>query len=132
MNQRLKTLRKTLKLTQQKFASGIGLTQNYWALVEAGTRVPSDRSISDICRVYNVNEIWLREGIGEMFLQLTRQQEILTIFSRLSSYPAGSPQEILLHALAVYLDKLDESDWNKVDAFLDDLIAGRENKKTGD
>ena len=46
------------------------------AQVEIGTKVPSDRTITDICREYNVNEDWLRTGNGEMFKSRTREQEI--------------------------------------------------------
>ena len=37
-------------------------------------RCPSDRTISDICREFNVHEEWLRNGIGEMFLDFTKDE----------------------------------------------------------
>lgn len=64
---RIKTLRKALHLTQQKFGDRIGLKQNSVALIEAG-RETSDQTIFAICREFRVSEDWLRTGEGEMFI----------------------------------------------------------------
>ncbi len=74
MNERIKQVRKTLGLTQQKFADRIGLKQNSIALIESG-RPTSDQTIFSICREFNVNEEWLRTGKGEMFLRLDEDAE---------------------------------------------------------
>lgn len=66
MNNRIKEIRKYMGETQEEFARKLGLSRNYIGLIEIGKRVPSDRTISDICRVYDVNENWLRTGEGEM------------------------------------------------------------------
>lgn len=67
MNERLKKLRKTLDLTQQEFADKIGSKRNTIAKYETNTNVPSAAVITLICREFNVNEIWLRTGEGDMF-----------------------------------------------------------------
>lgn len=67
MNERIKELRKALSLTQQEFAERLSLKRNTIATYEMGKSVPSDRTITDICEKYNVNEEWLRNGTGEMF-----------------------------------------------------------------
>lgn len=67
MKDRLKTLRKELGLTQQKFADSIGITQNTHANYEIGRRIPTNAVINNICKTFNVNEQWLRTGEGEMF-----------------------------------------------------------------
>ena len=67
MNLRLLELRKSLGLTQAKFSEKLNLSQNSIAALEKGTRPLTDRVIADICREYNVNEKWLREGTGPMF-----------------------------------------------------------------
>ena len=64
---RIKILRKSLHLTQQKFGERIGLKQNSVALIEAG-RETSDQTIFAICREFRVSEDWLRTGEGEMFV----------------------------------------------------------------
>ena len=50
MNERIKSLRKYLNMTQDDFSKQIGLSRNYIAQVEIGTKTPSERTISDICR----------------------------------------------------------------------------------
>lgn len=67
MNSRIRKLRKTLDLTQEKFGSRIGVKGNTVAQWESGRNDPPDSSITFICREYNVNEAWLRTGTGEMF-----------------------------------------------------------------
>lgn len=76
MNKRICEVRKKANINQQEFADRIGLTKNYVSLLETGGRTPSDRTISDICREFGVNESWLRTGEGEMFLPKSRGQEI--------------------------------------------------------
>ena len=67
MDKRLKKLRKELDLTQSAFADRIGMKQNTIATYEIGRSVPSDQAIRSICREFDVNEEWLRNGTGEMF-----------------------------------------------------------------
>lgn len=69
MNERLKELRKTLKLTQQEFADKLNIKRGAIANYEIGRNEPIDAVISLICREFNVNEEWLRNGTGDMFLE---------------------------------------------------------------
>ena len=69
MNLRIKKLRKTLDLTQQKFSSRIGTTANVLTNYETGRRNPSSSVINNICKTFNVNETWLRTGEGDMFAE---------------------------------------------------------------
>lgn len=69
VKERIKSLRKELSYTQQEFADKIGTPRNNIAGYETGKRSPSEAVISLICREFNVNEIWLRTGEGEMFNQ---------------------------------------------------------------
>lgn len=67
MEKRIKKIRKTLDLTQQEFAERIGVKRNTVATYEMGKSKPSDSALSLICREFNVNEEWLKTGIGQMF-----------------------------------------------------------------
>ena len=69
MNERIKYLRKDiLKMSQKDFAENLNLSENFVWMVEKGSRIPSDRTISDICRIFNVNPEWLRNGTEPMFM----------------------------------------------------------------
>lgn len=67
MKDRFKELRETLSLTQQKFADRLDISRNFVAQIEMGTKIPSERTIKDICREFKVNYDWLVNGTGDMF-----------------------------------------------------------------
>lgn len=67
LGERIKKVRTKLELTQESFCNRIGLKRNSISLVESGKRNISDQAILSICREFNVNEEWLRNGAGEMF-----------------------------------------------------------------
>lgn len=75
-NQRIKKLRKALDLTQMEFAARIGSTQNAVTGYETGRRNPSSSVVNNICKEFHVNEEWLRTGSGEMFREISRDEEI--------------------------------------------------------
>ena len=64
--ERIFQIRNGEKLSQAGFAQKLNLSQNFVWMVENGRREPSDRTIADICRVFGVDEVWLRTGVGEM------------------------------------------------------------------
>lgn len=75
MNERLKSLRKETHLTQQEFADRLKISRNNIATYETGKSRPGDSVIALICREFDVNENWLRTGVGEMFVQLDKDEE---------------------------------------------------------
>lgn len=62
-------MRKVLKLTQQEFANRIHISRGALATYEVGRNEPLDAVISLICREFNISELWLRTGEGEMFVE---------------------------------------------------------------
>lgn len=78
---RIRDVRKASKMSQKEFSQEIGLSENYVWMIENGQREPSDRTVRDICRVFNVNEAWLRTGEGEMKTPKTRSEELAEIFA---------------------------------------------------
>jgi len=69
IGERIREIRKVLDINQTAFGSRIGLKQAAIGLYENEQRTVSDRCISDICREFNVNEKWLRNETGEMFIE---------------------------------------------------------------
>lgn len=65
--ERIKELRKHLKLSQTDFATKIGVTRGVIANIEAGLVEIKDYVLKLICSVFNVNEEWILTGAGEMF-----------------------------------------------------------------
>lgn len=67
MNERIRKLRKSLGLTLEKFGERIGVSRAAMSNLENGNRKITPQMFKSICREYNVNEAWLRDGVGEMF-----------------------------------------------------------------
>lgn len=117
MHERLRKLRKTLDLTQQEFAEKLGVKRNTVAQWEIGRNEPSDAIILSICREFNVNEEWLRTGKGEMFIQLSRNEEIAEFVGQLMSDEDDSFKKRLISGLAA----LDDNGWKVLEDFLDSI-----------
>lgn len=107
MNKRILEIRKMSGKTQQEFATAIGLTKNFVSLMETGNRVPSDRTISDICREFDINETWLRTGEGEMKQPVSRDTEIALFMGDVMK---GENADFRRRLISV-LSKLDTSEW---------------------
>lgn len=67
IGERIKEIRHTLNITQEDFSSKIGTARNTVANYEVGRREPMEATIKSICREFNVNYDWLKDGEGEMF-----------------------------------------------------------------
>lgn len=67
-NERIKFLRTTLNLSQESFGDRIGIkSRAHISALENGRRSLTDRVIVDICREFNVNEDWIRNGNEPIF-----------------------------------------------------------------
>lgn len=77
MKDRIKKLRKELDLTQQELAEKLGIKRNTIATYESGRNEPIDAVISLICTKFNVNEAWLRDGTGEMFVEMDVEDRLM-------------------------------------------------------
>ena len=105
MNERLVEIRKALQMNQKKFAESISIGQSTLAMIEVGKRALNDRHIKLICNIYNVNEEWLRNGNGEMFISKNQEEELASYINRISI--ANSFKKRLMMVLA----SLSETEW---------------------
>ena len=71
------------RCTKAKAAELLNVSAAYVSQLCSGQREPSGRTIKDICRIFGVNEIWLRTGVGEPFTPLSRSEELAAIFERM-------------------------------------------------
>jgi transcriptional regulator with XRE-family HTH domain len=67
VNERLKAIRSSLKLSQRGFCKGIYLEQSAYARMEQGKTRVNDRIIELVCTNYNVSKAYLKDGCGGMF-----------------------------------------------------------------
>lgn len=83
MNERIREIRKDAGLTLEKFGEKIGISASACSLLESGKTNPSNQTITAICRVFRVNEAWLRTGAGEPYRKKARAEELAEIFADL-------------------------------------------------
>ncbi len=117
MKDRIKKLRKELDLTQQAFADKLGVKRNTVGQWECGINPLTDQTVNSICREFNVNEDWLRNGVGEMFIQQTRDEQIEAFIGSM----LANEEDSFKHRLISGLCALDETGWRMLEEFLDSI-----------
>lgn len=123
MNKRLKQLRSVLGFNQRDFSERINVGASTLAMFETGQRELKDIHIAAICREFNVNENWLRTGEGEMFQQITKDEEIAKFIGEVLSTESDTFKKRLIFVLA----KLDESGWDRLELTLKELYDAANN-----
>ena len=104
---RLRSLIDALGITKTKFAEDLHVSSAFVSMLCSGKSLPSDRTIADICRKYNVSETWLRTGEGEMKQKLTRNQEIAEFMASIMRDPDDAPRKRFISIVS----KLDVEEW---------------------
>ena len=99
------------------FARKINVTPAYAAQLYSGAREPSDRTLTDICREFGCDEVWLRTGEGEPFREQTKEEQIM----RFAVQTVKGSDEFR-KALVFTLAKLDDKDWEGLERLLDKLL----------
>ena len=113
MKERLKKLRKNLDLTQQAFADKIGMKQNTIAQYEMGRTTPSDAIVFSIWREFGVNERWLRNGEGEMFIKSTPYDKAYNRFGYIMENSSPS-KKAALSILLELLYSVPDDQWDMI------------------
>lgn len=121
VNTRIAAVIQASGLTKTAFSRKIGLSQPFVSQLANGDASPSDRTIADICREFNVNEHWLRTGEGEMFSTLSREEEITRFAMEVIRDPASEFQRQLISTMA----RLEPAQWKLMEQMLDQLIRQR-------
>ena len=125
ISSRISAVIKSSGLTKTAFSKKIGLSQPFVSQLASGDASPSDRTIVDICREFGVSEHWLRTGEGEMFVRLSREEEITKFLMTVIRDPDSEFQRQLLATMA----KLEPAQWKLMEQMLDNLISQREKKE---
>ena len=97
---RIKEIRKGAGLTLEKFGAKIGITAASLSTIENGKSNPSGQTVLMICREFNINEDWLRDGTGEPFMQLSREETIAEYVGRINGGNITDIDESIIKLLA--------------------------------
>ena len=107
INERFRKLREETGLSQEEFANRANRTRSEIKNVEYGKTNPKDEVIRSICKTYNVNENWLRDGTGDMHKPVERDAELEVFLSEVMN----SESEDFRRRLITVLSKLDHNEW---------------------
>ena len=112
LKDRIKCLRNSLKLSQTEFGESLGAGIGAIKNLEAGITTLKPAMADLICRLYNVDPVWLETGEGEMFRKLSRQEQIADFVGKALTDDSGDFRSQLISILA----SLDDVSWQKLKA----------------
>ena len=87
VNERIKEVRSTLKLSQRAFSKVVYVSNGYLADIELGHNEVKDRLVHLISSAFSVNKHWLLTGEGRMFNSTPEEklERVTSLFNEL--YP---------------------------------------------
>ena len=114
MKDRIKELRKNLGMTLETFGEKVGVGKSTISRIENGTNGLTEQMILSICREFNVNEEWLRTGSGEMFKDMTLDEEIISFIGDIQWDASNTFKKRFISAIA----KLNEEEWKVLEKII--------------
>lgn len=123
MSERIKELRERLNLSQEALGARVGVTRGAISRIENGTNSLTPAMILSLCREFNVREEWLREGTGEMFNELSQEEEVAYIVGQALPQAPDFIKDTFI-ALGKLSHDFTPEDWQAVKKFID-ALAGK-------
>ena len=125
LKDRIKCLRNNQKLSQTEFGESLGAGIGAIKNLEAGITTLKPAMADLICRLYNVDPVWLETGQGEMFRKLSRQEQIADFVGKALTDDSGDFRSQLISILA----PLDDVGWYKLEEAAQAITAAEEKIK---
>lgn len=123
VNERVKVLRAALHLSQEAFGKRLGVTGTAVSRMESGDRDVTEQMKLAIIREFNVREEWLRNGTGEMFNELSQEEEVAYIVGQALPQAPDFIKDTFI-ALGKLSHEFTPEDWQAVKKFID-ALAGK-------
>lgn len=125
MHTRISKIVSNSGLTKTEFGKRINISQGMVSRICQGSATPSDRTISDICRVFNVNRRYLEQGEEPMFLP---ELDPDTDFINALLENNDSPMVDVIRAIMQGYVKLPADGKKKVDDFISSIVDNLKDK----
>lgn len=109
--ERVKQIRKDNGLTLEKFGEKVGVTKQTISRIENGINSLTDQMVISICREFDINEEWLRTGIGKKEISLSKEEYITDFVSRILK----SKDDSFKKRYICMLSRLDEKGWEALE-----------------
>ena len=119
MGDRIAAIIEVKEIKKVQFAARINVDQSYISQLTSGKKTPSDRTISDICREFDVSEEWLRTGRGEMFVEKTESEELAAFFGDLLK-----DEPDFRHRLIAAMSRLTLDEWKVLEKLAKETVEG--------
>lgn len=125
MNDRILEVINKSGLTKAKVAERLNVSAAFVTKLCNGTSKPSDRTISDICREFRVNETWLRTGEGKMRIDSSQRDQLEHFFADVLTTAPDKRS-----AFVASLDSLPPEFWDMVadwaEVYVSNLVEQKE------
>ncbi len=122
LGKRLKDIRKQLDLNQTEFANKLGSTLGALSKYETDKVVPNDVFIHHLCKLFSINEVWLKTGEGDMYIAITEEDRFAELLGELLVTENEQIKDIITKSI-----ELDDRDLDFVYQLVNRLL---EDKKT--
>lgn len=118
LSERIKKIRKSQKLSREKFAEQIGVSRGVIENIEYNRAEIKDLYIQLICKEFRVNEHWLRTGEGDAYLSITEEEALADLLFTLTTTENATLKETIMH-----LTKLSLPDVYIIKSMVDALVS---------
>ena len=108
--ERVKVVRKENNLTLEAFGKRLGVTKVAISNIENNNRKLTDQMLISICREFNVNEDWLRNENGEIFVKTTPYEKAYNRFGYIMENSSPSKKAALTMLLEL-LYRVPDKEW---------------------
>lgn len=114
INDRFRQIYKDSGLSQEAFAKEIKRGRGEIANIIYDKTEPKDNIIDVVCACFGINKEWLLTGEGEMKKQLTEDDELTSLFSKLMREDDSENLARAKRAFIAEMLKLDPAAWEKI------------------
>lgn len=116
-----------LGLTMEAFGVLLGMSKNGISEIEHGRSRLTEPVINSILKTVwpggrRVSEAWLRSGIGEMFVDLSPEEEMIRC---VSAVQAGGPSQMQLRFIRA-VAKLPPDKWKIIEDLMLEMVRGQD------
>lgn len=129
INERFKEMRLACDFTQTEFAEILQMKRNSIASIESGERTVSDRHLALLQAYAEKNTVsgkvlnieWLKTGEGDMFIPLSRNEQILSFANEIIESDDSDFKKRFVEALT----KLNSDDWKALERIADKMLKNK-------
>ena len=126
MKNRIIQIIKAENITKTEFAKRIEVSQAFVSQMCSGAYNPSPRTISVICREFNIRREWLETGEGPM--RLPEPEEDLDYINILME-SCDSPFKDLIRAILVSYDRSTPTAQKAINDYIDQILSELDKRK---